>query len=96
MSPPFKKAYRKSCEFVHIFSKKGIDNVLERCIIGLMKALKSSEATTYKKLGVPVGEKEMAALDALKRRGIQKGHWVAEAIREKLERDGLLVKEPQA
>jgi len=38
----------------------------------------------------------MAALDALKRRGIQKGHWVAEAIREKLERDGLLAKEKPA
>lgn len=61
-----------------------------------MKALKSSGAATYKKLGVPIGGKEMAALDALKRRGIQKGHWVAEAIREKLERDGLLAKEKPA
>jgi hypothetical protein len=28
--------------------------------------------------------------DALKAQGIQKGNWVAQAIREKMERDGLL------
>lgn len=39
----------------------------------------------------PLTEAERQALRAVKRRGIQKGHWVAQAIREKLERDGLLV-----
>ena len=60
-----------------------------------MKVLKSSGDTTPKKLTVPLKAIEDAALDALKAQGIQKGHWVAQAIREKLERDGLIGKDEQ-
>ena len=44
-------------------------------------------------LTVPLNIQERHALDALKAQGIQKGHWVAQAIREKLEREGLIGKE---
>lgn len=39
---------------------------------------------------VRLTQTEKDVLDALKAQGIQKGHWVAQAIREKMERDGLL------
>jgi len=55
-----------------------------------MKALKSSAGTIFKKLTVPLNQAEGDALDALKAQGFQKGHWVAQAIREKLEREGLI------
>jgi predicted transcriptional regulator len=45
---------------------------------------------------VPLSNEIRDALDTLKAQGIQKGHWVAQAIREKLERDGLIGKEGQA
>lgn len=44
---------------------------------------------------VPLSLEIKAALDALKAQGFQKGHWVAQAIREKLERDGLIEKDEQ-
>jgi hypothetical protein len=44
-------------------------------------------------IAVPLSKPERNALNALKAQGIQKGHWVAQAIREKLERDGLIGKE---
>lgn len=43
---------------------------------------------------MPISKDELSALDALKRRGIQKGHWVAQAIREKLIKEGLIKEEP--
>jgi hypothetical protein len=41
-------------------------------------------------LTVPLTVRERSALDTLKARGFQKGHWVAQAVREKLEREGLI------
>lgn len=46
-------------------------------------------------IAIPLTEPERQALDTLKAQGIQKGHWVAQAIREKLERDGLLDRQEQ-
>jgi hypothetical protein len=57
---------------------------------------KRSQQVHILPVAVPLQEEEIAALDAMKNRDIKRGYWVAEAIREKLERDGLLVKEPQA
>ena len=45
---------------------------------------------------VRLTQTEKEALNNLKAQGIQKGHWVAQAIREKLERDGLIGKDEQA
>lgn len=65
----------------------------------LMKGPVMPIKSRYKRIlpiAVPLEEEVLGILDGLKRRGTQKGYWVAEAIREKLERDGLLVKEPSA
>jgi hypothetical protein len=41
-------------------------------------------------IGVILTEEEKQALANLKKQGIQKGHFVGKAIREKLARDGIL------
>jgi hypothetical protein len=50
----------------------------------------STQETTIRHLGVPLTKHEVSAINELKNRGLQKGHWVAQAIREKLQREGLL------
>lgn len=52
-----------------------------------METIQNSRRTV---ITVPMTEIQRQALDTLKAQGIQKGHWVAQAIREKMERDGLL------
>lgn len=55
-----------------------------------MKAVQNSHKTV---ITVPLTELQRQALDALKAQGFQKGHWVAQAIRERLEREGLIRRE---
>jgi len=38
-------------------------------------------------IAVPLSKREIRRLDEIRRTGTMKGHWVAEAIREKLERE---------
>jgi hypothetical protein len=38
-------------------------------------------------IAVPLSRSEIARLDEIRRTGTMKGHWVADAIREKLDRD---------